>query len=64
MTTMSNHRTNKAIDLARMMIKQAKLLKNAGLMVEARELARRAVALNTLGHSARTLAPVRISHRR
>ncbi|WP_306119369.1 MULTISPECIES: hypothetical protein [unclassified Roseitalea] len=54
-------RTNKALDLARMMIKQAKLLKNAGLIAEARELARRAIAINGLGHHAARLEPARIA---
>lgn len=56
--------TDTVLDLARMMIKQAKLLKNAGLMVEARELARRAMALNALGHNAEELVPVRANQRR
>ncbi len=57
-------KTDTVLDLARMMIKQAKLLKNAGLMVEARQLARRAIALNTLGHNAGELVPVRAGQRR
>lgn len=56
-TTMTN-RMNKALDLARMMIKQAKLLKKAGLVSEARALAVRAIELNALGHSARRLQPI------
>ena len=56
--------TDTVLDLARMMIKQAKLLKNAGLMVEARELARRAMALNALGRNAEELVPVRTGQRR
>ncbi|MEM1376574.1 MAG: hypothetical protein AAGG69_04215 [Pseudomonadota bacterium] len=53
-------RTNKAMDLARMMIKQAKLLKQAGLTSEARRLARRAIEMNSFGHSAERLQPVMI----
>ncbi|MEO0543186.1 MAG: hypothetical protein AAFY99_05145 [Pseudomonadota bacterium] len=52
-------RTNKAMDLARMMIKQAKLLKAAGLTSEARRLAQRAIEMNTMGHSSeRALQPI------
>ncbi|MEL6819968.1 MAG: hypothetical protein AAFP80_15080 [Pseudomonadota bacterium] len=52
-------RTNKAMDLARMMIKQAKLLKEAGLTSEARRLARRAIEMNTMAHSSkRALQPI------
>ncbi|MEM0899137.1 MAG: hypothetical protein AAGI92_04210 [Pseudomonadota bacterium] len=55
-------RTNKALDLARMMIKQARVLKEAGLFPESRGLARRALAMKSLGHSAKqpALAPLRI----
>ena len=51
-------RTNKAMDLARMMIKQAKLLKEAGLTSEARRLARRSIEMNSMGHSAARLQPI------
>ena len=59
-------RPNTAIDLARMMIKQAKLLKGAGLVAEARDLAKRAMEMNTLGHAALKLEviPVRVDGRR
>ncbi|MEO1703594.1 MAG: hypothetical protein AAFR71_16230 [Pseudomonadota bacterium] len=56
-------RTNKAMDLARMMIKQAKLLKKAGLTSEARRLAERAIDMNAMAHTserAMQLVPVRI----
>jgi len=47
------------MDLARMMIKQAKLLKEAGLTSEARRLARRAIEMNTMAHSSkRALQPI------
>lgn len=55
--------SRKALDLARMMIKQAKILRGAGFLADARELARRAVEINAVGH--RTIAlqpePVRIT---
>lgn len=61
-------RTNKVIEMARMMIKQAKLLKQSGLVREARVLARRAVALNNFGHlissGRQQPVPVRISDHR
>lgn len=61
-------RTNKAMDLAAMMIKQAKMLKSAGLIAEARGLARRALAFKDMGHTYARLqakpVPVRITHRR
>lgn len=59
-------RTSMAIDLARMMIKQAKMLKNAGLIADAKNLARRAIDMNSLGHSAMRMQaqPVRINDRR
>ena len=57
-------RSNTALDLARMMIKQAKLLKDAGLVTEARDLAKRAVAINSYGHHAYAPQPVRIDGRR
>lgn len=49
-------------DLARMMIKQARLLKQGGLLTEARELARRALALRAYDRLA--LQPVRIRVKR
>jgi len=59
-------RTNKALDMARMMIKQAKLLKGAGLIAEASDLAKRAIAINTLGHENLRMRaqPVPIADRR
>ena len=65
----SNHapeRPHTALDLARMMIKQAKLLKGAGLIAEAKGLARRAIEINMIGHHARRMQaqPVRITNRR
>ncbi len=44
-------------DLARAMIKQAKLLRDAGLATEAKEMARRAVAFDGLGWSMKDLEP-------
>jgi hypothetical protein len=52
------------LDLARLMIKQAKFLKNQGLMVEARSIARRAIELNHYGHASLRAVPVPISRRR
>lgn len=49
-------------DLAGMMIKQARLLKQGGLLTEARELARRALALRAYDRLA--LQPVRIRVKR
>ena len=55
-------RSNTALDLARMMIKQAKMLKGVGLVAEAKALARRAIEINAIGHQAMQVqaAPVRI----
>lgn len=60
-------RTNAAFDLARMMIKQAKMLKSSGLYAEARALARRALAIKDFAHLYQAQLqpqPVRITHRR
>ncbi len=46
-------------DLARAMIKQAKLLRDAGLPTEAKEMARRAAAFDGLGWSMKEPVPVR-----
>jgi hypothetical protein len=51
------------LDLARMMVKQARMLKNAGLVREARDLARRAIELNSFGHMQMKLQPVRVNRR-
>lgn len=56
--------SNKALDLARMMIKQAKLLKSAGLLAEAQGLARRAWKMNLMAHSTQRLQPIRVRSRR
>lgn len=55
-------RSNRALDLARMMIKQAKLLKGAGLAADAKALARRAITINAIGHRAMQMQaePIRI----
>ena len=58
------HRTNTALDLARMMIRQARMLKKAGLAAEARALARRALDWHAMGHMAARPVPVRIHDRR
>ena len=58
-----NNRPNTALELARMMIKQAKMLKKAGLIDEARELARRATDWHAFGHTAARPVPVRIGRR-
>ncbi|WP_421848806.1 hypothetical protein [Oricola sp.] len=49
------------LDLARVMIKQAKLLKHQGLIAEARSIALRAIELNHLGHAAMRAQPVEIA---
>ncbi|MDZ7824376.1 MAG: hypothetical protein U5K75_10310 [Ahrensia sp.] len=60
------NRTNKALELARMMIKQAKLLKSAGMAIEARAMARRAWDMNVMAHGTESLVPipVRVTARR
>lgn len=59
-------RSNLLLDLARVMIKQAKLLKAQGLLSEARAMARRAIEFDHAGHAAARLqpVPVRIKSRR
>lgn len=60
-------RTNAAFELARMMIKQAKMLKSSGFYAEARGLARRALAVKDfahLYHADLQPQPVRITNRR
>lgn len=54
------------LDLARLMIKQAKLLKSQGFFAEARSIASRAMELNHMGHASRRLQPVpiRVKNRR
>lgn len=53
-----DHSSGTLRDLARMMIKQARLLKSAGLISEAKQLARRAIAMNAAGHMAPHLQPI------
>ncbi len=48
------------LDLARMMIKQARILREAGLVKEAGELALKAMAIDTAGWNARSPQPVPI----
>lgn len=58
---MNRIRSNTLLDMARMMVKQARMLKSAGLVREARQLARRAIEMNTLGHAQmRQLRPARV----
>ena len=52
------------LDLARLMIKQAKLLKAQGLFAEARSMARRAIELTHVGHASARLEPVPVRARR
>ncbi|MCI5077257.1 hypothetical protein [Oricola sp.] len=52
------------LDLARIMIKQAKLLKAQGLFSEARSIALRAIELNQVGHASTRLQPVPVRARR
>lgn len=55
-------KSGRLTDLAIMMIKQARLLKQGGLLAEARELARRALALRAYDRLAPQ--PVRVRVRR
>jgi hypothetical protein len=57
-------RSNKALDLARMMIKQAKLLKRAGMVSEARSVARRAWEMNLMAHATAKLQPIHVRNTR
>ena len=59
-------RSSLVLDLARIMIKQAKLLKSQGLFAEARSIARRALELNHVGHASQRLQPIpiRVKNRR
>lgn len=61
-----SRRPTLVLDLARIMIKQAKLLKAQGLLAEARSIARRAIELNQMGHASQRLQPipVRAKYRR
>ena len=52
------------LDLARIMIKQAKLLKSQGLFSEARGMARRAIEINQIGHASMRVRPVRVTPQR
>ncbi|QKV17687.1 hypothetical protein [Oricola thermophila] len=56
-------RSNLLLDLARMMIKQARLLKAQGLLAEARAMARRAIELDHAGHAAARLQPIPVKSR-
>lgn len=56
-------RPSLVLDLARAMIKQAKMLKHQGLIAEARAIARRAVELNHMGHASQRLQPVPVRTR-
>ena len=60
----SYSRSNTIRDLARMMIKQARLLKSAGLINEAKALARRAIALNHAGHTTDRMQPIAVRSKR
>ena len=51
------------LDLARLMIKQAKYLKSLGLVAEAKGIARRAIELNHVGHAAMRMQPARIDRK-
>ncbi len=60
---MPQGRTNGLLDLARMMVKQAIMLKHTGLKRDALALARRAIKINTLGHAQLKMQPVRVRAR-
>lgn len=51
-------------DLARAMIKQAKMLRDAGMIADARALARRAMAADTAAWQAAQLQPIPVRARR
>ncbi len=59
-----NTRSNTAFDLAAMMIKQAKMLKKAGLVSEARALARRALDWHAFGQVDLRPVPVKVRSNR
>lgn len=52
--------TNRLLELARMMVKQAIMLKRTGLKRDAIALARRAIRINTLGHAQLKLRPAKV----
>lgn len=49
------------LDLARAMIKQAKMLRDAGMTADARELARRAMAMDTAAWQQARLQPIPVT---
>lgn len=57
-------RSSLILDLARVMIKQAKMLKAQGLFAEARAIASRAIELNQVGHASQRLQPVPVRIKR
>ncbi len=57
---MPQGRSNGLLELARMMVKQAIMLKRTGLKRDAIALARRAIEINTLGHAQMKLKPIRV----
>ncbi len=61
---MTKNQSNVLIDLSRMMIKQARMLRDAGLVADAKALAQRAIMLDSCGWAARSLEPVRVPVRR
>lgn len=60
---MPQGRTNGLLELARMMVKQAIMLKRSGAGRDAVALARRAIKLNALGHAQLKMQPVRVKTR-
>ena len=62
---MHRRQATQFLDLARLMVKQARLLRDEGLTSRAGELARRAIAFDRLGWTMMQPVPVRaISDRR
>lgn len=57
---MIDTRSNRLLELARMMVKQAIMLKRSGLVREARLLAQRAIEINARGHREMRARPARI----
>jgi hypothetical protein len=58
--TMPQGRSNGLLELARMMVKQAIMLRRTGLKRDAIALARRAIEINTLGHAQLKPKPVKL----
>lgn len=58
---MNRGQAQQFLDLARLMVKQARVLRQQGLTAKARELVGRAIAFDRLGWAMMQPAPVRVS---